>query len=55
MNGYPNELFAISIAGDDLQEALLRLLKMIKDGQENPEALSNCNDAHSTKIKPEMT
>ena len=42
-DGYPNELFALSVAGDDLQEALLRLLNMIKDRQEYPEALSNCN------------
>ena len=42
-DGYPNELFALDVAGEDLQEALLRLLNMIKDRQEYPEALQNCN------------
>ena len=42
-DGYANELFTISVAGDDLLEALLKLLNMIKDRQEYPKALSNCN------------
>ena len=40
-DGYSNELF--TLAGNDLQEALLLLLNMIKDRQEYPQALQNCN------------
>ena len=40
-DGYSNELFALG--GDDLQEALLKLLNQIKDRQEYPKALRNCN------------
>ena len=42
-SGYSNELFSPEVAGDDLQKALLSLLNMIKDKQEYPAALQDCN------------
>ena len=42
-DGYANELFMLSVAGDDLQLALLKMLNVIKDKQQFPEALTKCN------------
>ena len=42
-SGYANEIFMLSVAGEDLQLAVLRLLNMIKDQQCFPEALNRCN------------
>ena len=42
-HGYANELFAPAVAGDDLQKALLLLLNRIKEKQEYPKALQDCN------------
>ena len=42
-DGYLNELFTLSVTGHDLLEAVLRLVNMIKDGQELPLALQKCN------------
>ena len=52
-SGYANELFMISIAGDDLQLAVLKLLNMIKDKQQFPKALTKCNitSLHKKKAK----
>ena len=41
--GYLNELFTLSVAGDDLLEAVLNLVNMIKDRQKFPLALQKCN------------
>ena len=42
-DGYANEMFMLSVAGDDLQLAVLKLLNMIKEKQQFPEALTKCN------------
>ena len=42
-DGYANEVFMLSVAGDDLQLAVLKLLNIIKDKQQFPEALTKCN------------
>ena len=42
-DGYSNELFMLTVAGKDLQLALLKLLNKIKDEQQFPEALRKCN------------
>ena len=38
-SGYANKIFMISVAGDDLQLAVFKLLNLIKDKQQFPEAL----------------
>ena len=42
-DGYANEMFMLSVAGEDLQLAVLKLLNRIKDKQQFPEALTKCN------------
>ena len=42
-DGYSNEMFMLSVAGEDLQLAVLKLLNRIKDKQQFPEALTKCN------------
>ena len=42
-DGYANEMFMLSVAGEDLQQAVLKLLNRIKDKQQFPEALTKCN------------
>ena len=42
-DGYANELFAITVAGDDLLLAVLKLLNSIKDQQQFPRAFEKCN------------
>ena len=42
-SGYANEIFMLSVAGDDLQLAVLKLLNIIKDKQQFPQALTKCN------------
>ena len=42
-DGYANKLFMLSVAGDDLQLAVLKMLNVIKDKQQFPEALTKCN------------
>ena len=52
-DGYANELFAITVAGDDLLLAVLKLLNCIKDRQQFPKAFENCNitPLHKNKSK----
>ena len=38
--GYANEIFMISVAGNDLQLAVIKLLNLIKEKQQFPAALS---------------
>ena len=42
-DGYANELFAITVAGDDLMLAVLKLLNCIKDRQQFPKSFEKCN------------
>ena len=42
-DGYANEMFMLSVAGEDLQQAVLKLLNRIKDKQQFPEALTKYN------------
>ena len=41
--GYANELFTLSVAGDDLQRAVLMLLNKVKAKQQFPKAFEQCN------------
>ena len=41
--GYANELFTLSVAGDDLQMAVLMLLNEVKEKQQFPKAFEQCN------------
>ena len=41
-DGLANELFTLEVAGDDLLEALLKLLNLIKEKQKFPEAQQKC-------------
>ena len=41
--GYTNELFTLTVAGSDLKLALLKLLNLIKDKQQFPQAFEKCN------------
>ena len=41
--GYANELFTLSVAGDDLQMAVLMLLNEVKAKQQFPKAFEQCN------------
>ena len=52
-DGYANELFMLSVAGDDLLLAVLKLLNKIKEKQEFPDALEKCNitSLHKKKSK----
>ena len=52
-DGYANELFAITVAGDDLLLAVLKLLNCIKDRQQFPKAFEKCNitPLHKSKYK----
>ena len=52
-DGYANELFAITVAGDDLLLAVLKLLNCIKDRQQFPKAFKKCNitPLHKSKSK----
>ena len=52
-DGYANELFAITVAGDDLLLAVLKLLNCIKDQQQFPKAFEKCNitPLHKSKSK----
>ena len=38
-----NEIFEESVAGSDLREAVLKLMKTIKKKQEYPNILEKCN------------
>ena len=42
-DAYANELFMLDVAGEDLKLAVLKLVNIIKDRQQFPEALRNCN------------
>ena len=42
-DGYANELFAITVAGDDLMLAVLKLLNCIKDRQQLSKSFEKCN------------
>ena len=56
-DGYANELFAITVAGDDLLLAVLKLLNCIKDQQQFPKAFDKCNitPLHKSKSKNDFT
>lgn len=41
--GYANELFTLSVAGEDLLLGVLKLLNLIKEKQQFPNALEKCN------------
>ena len=53
VDGYANELFAITVAGDDLLLAVLKLLNCIKDRQQFPKSLEKCHitPLHKSKSK----
>ena len=53
--GHANELFALSVAGKDLLEAVLNLVNMIKERQEFPTALQMCNISLIHKKDPRKT
>ena len=42
-SGYANEIFMISVAGEDLQLAVLKMCNIIKEQPCFPEALTTCN------------
>ena len=53
VDGYANELFAITVAGDDLLLAVLKLLNCIKDRQQFPKSFEKCHitPLHKSKSK----
>ena len=50
-NGIANELFKNEAAGDDLKEAILKLMNRIKDEQKYPKCLELCNISSIWKMK----
>ena len=54
--GYANELFTLSVAGDDLQKAVLKLMNLIKQKQIFPKAFEDCNitSIHKKGSKKEL-
>ena len=54
--GYANELFALSVAGDDLQLAVLKLMNLIKQKQMFPKNFEDCNitSVHKKGSKKEL-
>ena len=48
---YANELFKEGVAGTDLKLALLKFMNLIKDKQQYPEILENCNISSLYKHK----
>ena len=54
--GYANELFMLSVAGDDLQLAVLNFMNLIKKKQQFPKLLEDCNitSIHKKGSKKEL-